>query len=79
MKNKMKLWRREAQQHNSDASEKEFESSGLRVKIKHQGRKNKTSYNMNRAMGASVLLQALFEKAGFNDVSKLTKAFTSQA
>lgn len=48
----MKLWRKEARQHNEDAGRK------------HQGRVNKLNYNMNRTRGASGLIRLLFERAG---------------
>jgi hypothetical protein len=48
----MKLWRKEAKQHNEDAGRK------------HQGRVNKLNYNMNRTRGASGLIRLLFERAG---------------
>ena len=48
----MKLWRKEAEMHNKDAGRE------------HQGRVNKSNYNMNRTRGASGIMRLLFERAG---------------
>ena len=54
MKNKMKLWRKEARKHN------------MAEGSKHNGRKHKLTTDMRRTMGMSMLLQGLFIKAGLS-------------
>ena len=67
MANKMKQWRREAFKHNSDRT-RELQASGdisAGVRVRHQGRKFKSTVGSQWMKGAMTpLLAALFRRAG---------------
>jgi hypothetical protein len=58
MKNKMKQWRREARKHNEERSEQ------LGKKIRHQGRKNKSTIGESWRGAMYPLLETLFARVG---------------
>lgn len=65
MKNKMKLWRREARKHNLDRTKELQESEDPNARARHQGRKFKSSIGSQWMNGAlTPLLAALFERVG---------------
>lgn len=67
MANKMKQWRREAFKHNSNRT-RELQASGdipEGVRVRHQGRKFKSSVGSEWMKGAiTPLLAALFRRVG---------------
>jgi len=71
MKNKMKLWRREARKHNDNKMWEEFEVTGKFTKVTHQGRRNKLLADMTHARGVSGLMQVLFDRAGILNIATI--------